>query len=164
MSVLRRLAPALLARPAVARLSARGFAAATPRVRADDALTKPEEPAALQAYTVSGAPPGLRRRGVRIFSPAKTAMQSGQAKKGEWVIDFDVQDKWENPLMGWVSSADPVQALKVSFASKEDAIAFAERQGWDYWIDLPKEVRFRKKSYSDNFLYVPGKLRLYKTK
>lgn len=25
-------------------------------------------------------------------------MQSGQAKKGEWKIDWDVLDKWENPV------------------------------------------------------------------
>lgn len=31
-------------------------------------------------------------------SPRRTAMQSGQAKKGEWKIDFDVLDKWENPV------------------------------------------------------------------
>lgn len=66
--------------------------------------------------------------------------------------------------MGWTSSADPVQALKLSFASKEDAIAFAEKQGWDYWIDLPKEPKFKKKMYADNFLYIPGKIRLVKTK
>ena len=25
----------------------------------------------------------------RIYSPAKTAMQSGKAKTGQWILDFD---------------------------------------------------------------------------
>ncbi|KXS11399.1 hypothetical protein M427DRAFT_102452, partial [Gonapodya prolifera JEL478] len=113
---------------------------------------------------VTGNAAYMRNRSVRIFSPAKTAMQSGLSGVGFWQIDFDVLDKWENPVMGWTSSADPVQALQLKFAEKEDAIAFAEKQGWEYWIEEPKKTRFRKKAYGDNFTHVPGKLRLYKTK
>jgi hypothetical protein len=47
----------------------------------------------------------------------------------------DIQQRWTNPLMGWSSSADPVQALKIKFNSKEEAIRFAERQGYSYWIE-----------------------------
>jgi NADH dehydrogenase (ubiquinone) Fe-S protein 4 len=37
--------------------------------------------------------------------------------------------------MGWTSSADPVQALNVKFLTKDDAVLFADKQGWDYWIE-----------------------------
>ncbi|KAL6507453.1 hypothetical protein OROGR_023648 [Orobanche gracilis] len=42
---------------------------------------------------------------------------------------------WENPLMGWTSTGDPyanVGDAGLSFDSKEAAIAFAGRHGWDY--------------------------------
>ena len=50
-----------------------------------------------------------------------------------------------------IYSADPMQALSVKFLTKEDAILFAERQGYDYWIDIPKEGVFKVKQYSENF-------------
>ncbi|ORY33571.1 hypothetical protein BCR33DRAFT_856219 [Rhizoclosmatium globosum] len=100
----------------------------------------------------------------RIFRPANTPTQNGSARANHWRIDFDTQDKWENSLMGWASSADPVQALSLKFLTKEDAILFAERQGYDYWVDLPKESGFKVKQYSSNFKYSPGKLRYQHTK
>jgi hypothetical protein len=36
--------------------------------------------------------------------------------------------------------------------------------GWNYYVQEPKEVKFVKKSYADNFKYSPGKLRNIKTK
>ena len=112
----------------------------------------------------AGVPPEISRRSVRIYRPAKTAMQSGTNETEQWKIDFDSKDRWENPLMGWSSSGDPVQAVRIKFNTKEAAIAFAERQGYDYWVQEPNEGRFQVKSYSDNFKYVPGKLRIAKTK
>jgi NADH dehydrogenase (ubiquinone) Fe-S protein 4 len=45
-------------------------------------------------------------RSVRIFLPAKNAMQSGVNNTRYWKMDFDVLpegERWENPLMGWAS-------------------------------------------------------------
>jgi NADH dehydrogenase (ubiquinone) Fe-S protein 4 len=53
-----------------------------------------------------GVPPEVLSRGVRIYRPAKTAMQSGTAGTEEWKIDFDVQGRWENELMGWSSRSE----------------------------------------------------------
>ncbi|KAJ3284946.1 hypothetical protein HDU76_008204, partial [Blyttiomyces sp. JEL0837] len=104
-----------------------------------------------EADAVSGVPPTVTRRSVRIYRPANTPTQSGSARPNHWRIDFDVQQRWENPLMGWASSGDPVQAVGVKFVTKEDAILFAERQGYDYWVDLPKEGIFKVKQYAENF-------------
>ncbi|KAJ2959923.1 hypothetical protein NQZ79_g4676 [Umbelopsis isabellina] len=119
------------------------------------------------ADAVSGAPEALRERTVRIYRPAKTATQSGKQGAKLWKIDFDILPdgaRWENPLMGWASSSDYQQALTMKFGYKEDAIAFAEKQGWNYYVQEPKEIKFVKKSYADNFKYSPGKLRNIKTK
>ena len=43
-------------------------------------------------------------RRVRVYQPAKNAMQSGTHKYHNWVLDFDTQERWENPLMGWAST------------------------------------------------------------
>lgn len=56
---------------------------------------------------VSGAPPELTARQVRIFRPGPSTMQSGKAGYNFWKLDFDVLGsggRWINPLMGWASS------------------------------------------------------------
>eukprot|EP00064_Thunnus_orientalis_P006971 superscaffoldBa00000749_g6990 len=71
----------------------------------------------------------IKTRKVHIFVPAKTAMQSGVNSTKKWKMDFDTRERWENPLMGWASTADPLSNMVLSFSSKEDAIAFAEKNG-----------------------------------
>ncbi|KIJ45195.1 hypothetical protein M422DRAFT_167202 [Sphaerobolus stellatus SS14] len=119
------------------------------------------------AEIVSGAPVELRHRVVRIFQPSRNTMQSGGAKGEKWRIDWDILPgggRWQNPLIGWASSADYMQGTRVLFNSKEDAIAFAERQGWDYYVQPAAVKRIPPKNYSENFLYKPNKLRIIRTK
>ncbi|KAJ3131436.1 hypothetical protein HK100_006368 [Physocladia obscura] len=116
-----------------------------------------------QAELESGVPASVTNHPVRIYRPANTPTQSGSARPNHWRLDFDTQDKWENKLIGWVSSADSVQALSLKFATKEDAVLFAERQGYEYWIDLPKESLSKPKVYADNFKYSAKTLRLMRT-
>jgi NADH dehydrogenase (ubiquinone) Fe-S protein 4 len=104
-----------------------------------------------EADILSGVPKEVSQRLVRIYKPAKSAMQSGVGNNNEWKLDFDVKQKWENELMGWSSSADTVQALRIKFHSKEDAILFAQKQGYEYVVDEPKEMKFKVKSYAKNF-------------
>ncbi|KAJ3854064.1 NADH-ubiquinone oxidoreductase 21kDa subunit [Lentinula lateritia] len=121
----------------------------------------------MTADVVSGAPPELRHRSVRIYQPTRNTMQSGPNKGDRWRIDFDVLlggGRWENPLMGWASSADYMQGTRVSFRSKEDAIHFAEKQGWDYYVQLHEVKRIPPKNYAENYLYRKDKLRIMRTK
>ncbi|KAL6587720.1 hypothetical protein OROMI_000698 [Orobanche minor] len=63
-------------------------------------------------------------------------------------------NSWENPLMGWTSTGDPyanVGDAGLSFDSKEAAIAFAERHGWDYTVRKHHTPLLKVKSYADNF-------------
>ncbi|KAG1047215.1 hypothetical protein G6F43_010327 [Rhizopus delemar] len=116
---------------------------------------------------ISGAPEDLLERNVRIFKPARTASQQGKNGTRLWRIDFDIMEegnRWENPLMGWASSSDYQQALTMKFNTKEDAIRFAEKQGWKYSIQEPKTPKFVVKAYGDNYKYSPNKLRMFKTK
>ncbi|KAI8380644.1 ETC complex I subunit conserved region-domain-containing protein [Choanephora cucurbitarum] len=121
----------------------------------------------LSVDNLSGAPEDLLERTVRIFKPSRSASQQGKNGTRLWRIDFDILEdgnRWENPLMGWASSSDYQQALTMKFISKEDAIRFAEKQGWHYYVQEPKTTKFVKKAYADNYLYSPNKLRMFKTK
>ncbi|KAI5831174.1 ETC complex I subunit conserved region-domain-containing protein [Schizophyllum commune] len=119
------------------------------------------------ADVISGAPPELRHRSVRIYQPTRNTMQSGPDKGNRWRIDFDILQgagRWENPLMGYASSADYVQGVRMSFRTKEDAVHFAEKQGWDYYVYPPMVKRIPPKNYAENFLYRPTTLRWQQTK
>ncbi len=90
----------------------------------------------------------------RIYKPAKTAMQSGQANTKAWVLDFAPEEPREvEPLMGWTSSGDMRQQVRLRFASKEEAVAYCERHGIAYQVFEQKPGARRKISYSDNFAF-----------
>ena len=55
--------------------------------------------------------------------------------------------------MGWASSADPVSNILLDFATKEDAVGFAERNGYEYVLEDPKERVPKTKSYALNFAW-----------
>ncbi|KIX08524.1 uncharacterized protein Z518_03180 [Rhinocladiella mackenziei CBS 650.93] len=119
------------------------------------------------AAVLSGAPVDLQARTVRIYKPAKPATQSGTWGSHAWRMDWDVLGKghrWENPLMGWQSSADFMQATRINFRTKEEAIAFAEKQGYEWYVQEPQVRRFVPKAYANNFLHEPNKLKHIKTK
>ncbi|KKZ62034.1 NADH dehydrogenase (ubiquinone) Fe-S protein 4 [[Emmonsia] crescens] len=126
-----------------------------------------EPSGAVAAAVLSGAPTDLQARTVRIFQPSKPATQSGTWHTRHWRMDWDVLPKghrWENPLMGWQSSADAMQATHIEFKSKEDAIAFAEKQGYEYFVQEPNQRAFHPKAYANNFLHEPKKIKHIRTK
>ena len=88
----------------------------------------------------------------RIYKPAKTAMQSGTANTKEWVLDYEpTEPRQVEPLMGWTSSGDMRQQLRLRFDTKEEAIAYCERHGIAFQVTEPKERTRRMMAYADNF-------------
>ncbi len=91
---------------------------------------------------------------VRIFKPSKTAMQSGRGKTGEWVLEFEPGARADpDPLMGWAGSTDTRAQVRLNFETRDEAVAHAERNGWTYTVQNPKERRIQPKAYADNFNY-----------
>jgi len=89
---------------------------------------------------------------VRIFRPAKTAMQSGRAKTQEWVMEFEPKDAARpDPLIGWAGSADTRKQVRLTFETMEEAVVHAKRNGYVYTVQQPKERRLKPKAYADNF-------------
>ena len=90
----------------------------------------------------------------RIFKPAKTAMQSGTAKTREWQLDYEPeQPRVVEPLMGWTSSGDMKQQLTIRFDTKEEAVAYCEREGIPYQVQEAKPAQRHGLSYADNFAF-----------
>jgi hypothetical protein len=90
----------------------------------------------------------------RIYKPAKTAMQSGNAKTKEWLLEFELEQAREvEPLMGWTSSGDTRQQVRLRFETAEEAVAYCERNGIAYQVMEPKAPMRRTISYSDNFAF-----------
>lgn len=90
----------------------------------------------------------------RIYKPARTAMQSGTARTKEWVLEFAPASAQElDPLMGWTGSRDMRQQVQLSFDTKEEAVAYAEREGIAFRVFEPEPHKMIKRSYADNFKY-----------
>uniref|UniRef100_A0A7M4G1V4 NADH dehydrogenase [ubiquinone] iron-sulfur protein 4, mitochondrial n=1 Tax=Crocodylus porosus TaxID=8502 RepID=A0A7M4G1V4_CROPO len=106
----------------------------------------------------------IKTRKVQIFVPARNAMQAGVNNTKKWKMEFDTRERWENPLMGWASTnenrryhhlwpnrADPMSNMVLTFSTKEDAIAFAEKNGWSYTLQERRIPKPKSKSYGANF-------------
>ena len=95
---------------------------------------------------------------VRIYRPAKTAMQSGPAGNSKaWVLEYmPVAPKRPDRLMGWLGSDDTTQQVRLKFATQDEAVAFARRKGLDAQVSAEPQKSFRPKNYSENFSF--GKL------
>lgn len=91
---------------------------------------------------------------VKIYQPAKTAMQSGLGGAQEWVLEQgSATAVTVDPLMGWSGSGNTQAQVKLSFATKEEAIAYAQRMGLAYTVEEPNARKQIRKSYSDNFKF-----------
>ena len=90
----------------------------------------------------------------RIYKPAKDPSQSGMARTKQWVLEFDQTSPREtDPLMGWTSSSDMLQQVRLEFDTQEEAVAYATREGIAYRLEEPKQSLRRGLSYADNFKY-----------
>ena len=90
----------------------------------------------------------------RIFIPAKTAMQSGRGQRRKWVLEYEpATPRRPEPLMGWASAEDTLDQVRLRFATLDEAVAFAEKQGLDYSVVTPHHEIEKPKSYADNFRY-----------
>lgn len=93
---------------------------------------------------------------VKIYQPVKNATQSGRAKTKKWLLEYDLETKRQpEALMGWVASGDTLNQVRMGFATKEDAIAFATKKSWAYTVIEPHKRVLKGRTYMDNFKYQP---------
>jgi ETC complex I subunit-like protein len=69
--------------------------------------------------------------GVVIARRKRPVATSGQARTGEWVLRFERRTPpFIEPLMGWTGGDDTLVQVELTFRSRDEAIAYAERQGF----------------------------------
>ena len=90
----------------------------------------------------------------RIYQPPRNAMQSGRAGTAHWVLEFEPSGpRVADPLMGWIGSADTQSQIRLSFATQQEAVAYAEKHGVAYDLELPHSRQIKPKAYADNFRF-----------
>ncbi len=88
----------------------------------------------------------------RIYQPPKTAMQSGWAGTGSWLLEWEPSEpRRPDPLMGWSGSADTRAQIRLRFETREEAIAYAEKHGIAYDLEVSQQRVIKPKAYADNF-------------
>tara|TARA_B100000767_G_scaffold242695_1_gene239881 strand:- start:211 stop:492 length:282 start_codon:yes stop_codon:yes gene_type:complete len=88
----------------------------------------------------------------KIYTPTKTAMQSGRGKIKKWILEFDTKDPSISPLMGWESSDDTLSEIKLEFSTKDKAVEYAKKNNINFKVIEKKKIAFEIKSYADNFI------------
>jgi len=90
----------------------------------------------------------------RIYQPARNAMSSGLGKTRVWILEFAPDEaRAIDPLMGWTGSSDTQSQIKMSFDSKEAALAYAAERGVEATLSEPhkRKANIRPGGYGDNF-------------
>ena len=90
----------------------------------------------------------------RIYQPARNAMQSGQAKTKNWVLEFAPGERRAiDPLMGWTGSGDMNSQVRITFESCAAAEKYARDKGIKFVVVEPQKRKpvIRKGGYGENF-------------
>ena len=88
----------------------------------------------------------------RIYRPAPNAMQSGKGKSKQWVLVHELDSQRDiDPLMGYTTSTDTRQQVRLSFDTLELAEAYAHKNGIAYSVQPAHEATPKRQSYPDNF-------------
>lgn len=88
----------------------------------------------------------------RIYQPAKSAMQSGRGKSQKWVLELvSSAQRSSDPLMGWTSVDNTNDQVRMTFATRAQAVAYAKREGLVFTVEEARDRKRLIKSYSENF-------------
>lgn len=88
----------------------------------------------------------------RISEYERKTTQSGKANAGRWLLEFERAEPLKaDPLTGWAGSGDTSTQVRITFDSKDDAIAYAQRHDLAYHLIPAQPVRLKIQAYADNF-------------
>jgi hypothetical protein len=88
----------------------------------------------------------------RISELDRKTTQSGNANSGRWLLEFERQQPLRpDPLTGWNGSGDTNTQLRLTFPTKEAAIAYCAKHGLDHHIVPAVPVKLKLQAYADNF-------------
>ena len=88
----------------------------------------------------------------RISELDRRTTQSGRANAGLWLLEFErTEPQRPDPLTGWNGSGDTNTQVRITFRTKDEAVAYAERNGIAYHLGPATPVKLKIQAYSDNF-------------
>ncbi|MGI4879520.1 MAG: ETC complex I subunit [Janthinobacterium lividum] len=88
----------------------------------------------------------------RIHQRPKSSTQSGKARTGQWVLDYEPAEKKKlDPLTGWSGSGDMRGQVSLAFDDVDSAVAYAQAHGLDYEVHALAPNPLKLQSYADNF-------------
>jgi hypothetical protein len=88
----------------------------------------------------------------RISELERRTTQSGKANAGRWLLEFERQQPLRaDPLTGWNGSGDTNPQVRITFQTKDAAIAYCDKRGLPYHVVAAPPVRMRIQAYADNF-------------
>lgn len=88
----------------------------------------------------------------RISELERRTTQSGKANAGRWLLEFEREDPLRpDPLTGWAGSRDTKPQVRLDFDTRDAAIAYAKRRGFDYHLVPASPVKLMIQAYADNF-------------
>ena len=88
----------------------------------------------------------------RISELERKTTQSGKANTGKWLLEFERQQALRpDPLTGWNGSGDTNPQVRLTFQTKDAAIAYCDKQGLNYHVVAAAPVRLKIQAYADNF-------------
>jgi len=88
----------------------------------------------------------------RISELERKTTQSGKANTGKWLLEFERQQALRpDPLTGWNGSGDTNPQVRLTFKTKDAAIAYCDKQGLNYHVVAAAPVRLKIQAYADNF-------------
>ena len=89
---------------------------------------------------------------IKIYKPSKSSMQSGKGNSKKWLAEYVSEiDTFRDHLMGWNSSIDTKSQIKIFFNTKEQAINWATKNKFQYFVIEPYTKNTKPKSYASNF-------------
>lgn len=88
----------------------------------------------------------------RISEQERKTTQSGKARAGRWLLEFERQEGLRpDPLTGWNGSRDTKPQVRLFFESKDAAIAYCNKQEFEYHVVEAPPVKLKLQAYADNF-------------
>jgi hypothetical protein len=88
----------------------------------------------------------------RILEADRKATQSGKAGTGRWTLEFERQEPQRpDPLTGWNGSGDTRTQVRLAFKTKEAAIAYAQKHGFEFHVVPAAPLSLKIQAYADNF-------------
>ena len=88
----------------------------------------------------------------RISELERKTTQSGKAYAGLWLLEFEEQQALRpDPLTGWNGSGDTNPQVRLTFPTKEAAIAYCEKHSLPFHVVPAPPIRMKIQAYADNF-------------